>query len=379
MAELENNQAAAAKEKAAGEETEGAVPTGLVQIISDDQDRELSLVDGHERKQMFFRGIELKVHEGGEKFPGGTVEGLANAFGNVDFQNERVKPGAFRRTIKAFKATTGIPFMDNHRIFSGTDAVIGRVIELKEEKAGLFFKAMFSTVTEAQAVRTKVREGVLNSLSIGFNVIKDKVMPDGVRELLEIRLREISIVTFPANELATVSDVKRAIGRIEICEDMGREYDEVMAAKRWQDWCGKGQSMVMWGDEQWAKYMGGFAIADLNAVTREKAFRLPVIDIIGGEPRIILGAVKAAIAELGEGDKFLGTLLNKFPKQKSKPAEPASVSAPVREDKQVPVLASTMRPAIDALSAEVRRMKRARMLAELKTQVDRGRTLYGGE
>jgi HK97 family phage prohead protease len=53
-----------------------------------------------------------------------------------------------------------------------------------------------------------LKAGVLDSLSIYYDVIKDRKGPDDVRELLVVRSWEVSVVTFPADELATAATVK---------------------------------------------------------------------------------------------------------------------------------------------------------------------------
>jgi HK97 family phage prohead protease len=356
---------------------------GKMFIMEDDFDKQLTQAEGHPRKQMVVEGMHLKVIMGDKEFPGGTVEGFANAFNNVDFQGEVVKPGAFKRTIQAFKKSKkGLPFMDNHRIFGGTDSVIGRVFELREEKKGLFFKAFFSSSPAAQVVRTKIHEKVLDSLSIGFNIVKRKVRKDGVVELLELKLREVSVVVFPANELATVSDVKAAISRIGICEDLSREFDEALAAKRWAEYCGTGRSMVSWGDFEWTKYIGGFALVDMDAATREKSFRCPVVDVIDGEPCIVYAGVKAALEIVGESDKFLKGLLEKFPtpKEKSEPeaeegAEQAEVQSTINDNVTV---SKKTEEALRQLEVELIRAKRTRMMRELRVEFDAAREHFLG-
>ena len=168
--------------------------------------------DAMKTKSIRLTDVEMKVDSA---FPGGTIEGLAAHGGNVDQQGERIMPGAFRKTIETFRKSKRIlPLLDNHRVMDGTDAVIGRVIELEERKNGsLFFKAFFSGVEAAQAVRQKIKEKVLDSLSIGFHLKDKRTRADRVVELLEIQLREISVTPFPANQLATVTGVKSDDGK----------------------------------------------------------------------------------------------------------------------------------------------------------------------
>ena len=133
-----------------------------------------------------FRIEDLQTKDASDDHPGGTIEGLASTFGNPDLQGDVILPGAFAHSVKRFNAgKLRPPLMDNHRMFD-TAAAIGKIIELKETSKRLFFKAFFSTDATAQAIRTRVREKILDSLSIGFNIPKggDRVRKDGVREVL---------------------------------------------------------------------------------------------------------------------------------------------------------------------------------------------------
>ena len=54
-----------------------------------------------------------------------------------------------------------------------------------------------------------MREGLLDSMSIGFRTVDERFnSKKRVRELLEVKLMEISLVLFPAQEDALISSVK---------------------------------------------------------------------------------------------------------------------------------------------------------------------------
>jgi HK97 family phage prohead protease len=61
--------------------------------------------------------------------------------------------------------------------------------------------------SKAQEAYALMKRGVLKGLSIGFDVVRDTVA-NGIRHLHELKLYEVSVVTFPMNELAMVSNVK---------------------------------------------------------------------------------------------------------------------------------------------------------------------------
>ena len=80
-------------------------------------------------------------------------------------------------------------------------------------------------VEKARESFALMKRGVLKRLSIGYNTVKDLVQ-NGVRHLQELKLYEVSIVTFPMNELATVSSVKSE----DVIADQVRLFRETLRA-----------------------------------------------------------------------------------------------------------------------------------------------------
>jgi hypothetical protein len=140
---------------------------------------------------------------------GGFIEGYASVFGNTDQGRDIVEKGAFRKTLKERMPKGEVLLFDSHRIYDGTSAVIGKVVEAKEDDHGLWFKAQFSAVQLAQDIRTKVQEGILDALSFGFDVVKYSIDEnEKVRRLQELKLFEISVVPWGMNPKALIATVK---------------------------------------------------------------------------------------------------------------------------------------------------------------------------
>lgn len=141
---------------------------------------------------------------------GRTVEGYGAAFGNVDAYGDVIHKGAFTKTIS--ERGQKVKFLYQH----DTEMVLGRIVELREDDRGLFVKAIVSDTQLGRDVLALLKDGALDGLSIGYDVIKGGLdyteNKDGsvTRNLREIRLWEISLVTFPANEAATVVALKAA-------------------------------------------------------------------------------------------------------------------------------------------------------------------------
>src|SRR5436190_5181510 len=134
--------------------------------------------------------LELKSI-GAEGEEPGTFTGLASVYNNTDLHGEVVLPGAFTKTI-AERPVVKLLYQHD------TWTPIG-VGEISDSDAGLVIKARLALgVEKARETYELLKAGVLDSLSIGFDVIKDAV-EGKVRKISEIRLWEVSVVTFPAN------------------------------------------------------------------------------------------------------------------------------------------------------------------------------------
>jgi HK97 family phage prohead protease len=142
-----------------------------------------------------------------------VVEGYASVFGNVDLHGDVVKRGAFKKTIRERVPSGQVKFLDSH--VPDASHVIGTVVEAKEDERGLFIRARLSSAPSAQDLRVKMLEGHLDRMSIGYSTVKDSWQDgdDGqkVRLLEELKLFEVSVVPFPANEEAAISAVKEAL------------------------------------------------------------------------------------------------------------------------------------------------------------------------
>jgi len=140
----------------------------------------------------------------------GIVEGYGSVFGVRDNYDDVIAAGAFLASLKDHKAAGTMPAMLWQH---SSDEPIGIWTEMTEDAKGLRIKGSLCLDTEkGKEAYALLKMGALNGLSIGFvsvpgtSVYKD----DGVRVLNQIDLWEISLVTFPANEKARVTNVKSA-------------------------------------------------------------------------------------------------------------------------------------------------------------------------
>lgn len=158
--------------------------------------------------------IELKsVQEGKNLF----IEGYAAVFGNLDSYRDIIQLGAFAKTITGSNGKR-IRFCYQHDF----DKVIGKIVELREDTNGLYFKAKISNTTLGKDVAELVMDEALNEISIGYRTMLSEYNEvTDERKLMEVELYEISIVTRAANEEATIqsTEVKSEKKADELTDD----------------------------------------------------------------------------------------------------------------------------------------------------------------
>jgi HK97 family phage prohead protease len=165
----------------------------------------------------------VDVQLNGDEIEG--FDGYASTFWAVDTYHSAVAPGAFTETLKTRGAQ--IPILWQH----DPATPIGKPTSLKQDKIGLAFQAAISTDTQAGAnAMALVRFGVPLGMSFGFETLDHRAatdedpldfsqMPKGKKQnksidlITKAKLWEISLVTFPANEAASILAVRAELDR----------------------------------------------------------------------------------------------------------------------------------------------------------------------
>lgn len=139
----------------------------------------------------------------------GTVEGYGSVFGVRDNYDDVIAKGAFIQSLKDHKAAGTMPAMLWQH---DADKPIGIWTEMVEDEKGLRIKGQLAMETvKGKEAHALLKMGALNGLSIGFMSKEWAYDRDTeVRTLTAIDLWEVSLVTFPANEKARVTNVKSA-------------------------------------------------------------------------------------------------------------------------------------------------------------------------
>jgi HK97 family phage prohead protease len=143
---------------------------------------------------------------------GRTVVGIVVPFGQVAevsddgrrSYRETFVRGAFARTI----AERG----QRVRLFTNHDTTrlpLGRAMLLREDAAGLYGEFRVSETQAGDEALALLRDGALDSFSVGFRKIAQRMVRDVV-ERTEVGIREASLVSFPAYSEARVLAVRNA-------------------------------------------------------------------------------------------------------------------------------------------------------------------------
>ena len=144
--------------------------------------------------------------------------GYGAYFGNPDSYGDVIAKGAFKDALKEIKKTKIWPAMLlQHGGWSAEDMMpVGIWTDLVEDDQGLYVTGKLADTDrgrEAYALLKMQPRAAITGLSIGY-VAKEYVIgtkPEEPRRLLKkVDLWEISLVTFPANDLARVDEVKAA-------------------------------------------------------------------------------------------------------------------------------------------------------------------------
>ena len=146
--------------------------------------------------------FRIKAEDEDDKY--GYISGYASTFGNVDSVGDKVAKGAFAISI----ATKMPKMLWQHDRWQP----IGSWTDAKEDDYGLWVQGrILKTVPQGLTAFNLLKEEAISGLSIGYRVQDYEYDNDtGIYTLKQVNLLEVSIVTFPANELAEVANVKSA-------------------------------------------------------------------------------------------------------------------------------------------------------------------------
>lgn len=151
---------------------------------------------------------DFEIAMGDEEKQVGSIEGLASTYGNVDLGGDVVTKGAFTQTLMHKDGKVKMYFDHSYRVKD-----IAGIAYLEDSDKGLVLKGeMPLGVTDVKEGYEKIKfladRGERMGLSIGYDVVKSRMTQNGIRELKEIALHEVSITPFPMNTEAVIYSAK---------------------------------------------------------------------------------------------------------------------------------------------------------------------------
>ena len=127
-----------------------------------------------------------------------TVTGYFASFGNMDYDDDIIMPGAATKTIaeRGPMGSNEIFFLNQHNYAQPH----GKPMVLEAQERGIYFESKIAPTSYGRDAMILYAEGIVVQHSIGFSTIKsDYDQQTGMRMIKEIKLYEGSNVTLGAN------------------------------------------------------------------------------------------------------------------------------------------------------------------------------------
>ena len=118
---------------------------------------------------------------------------------------ERVLPGAFTDTLKGKPDVKALIDHDSSKILGRTTA---GTLKLEEDKKGLAVRISPADTTAGTDILKSIKRGDIDQMSFAFQTVTDRWHTEDeeeIRELVEVKLFEVSIVAFPAYQDTSVA------------------------------------------------------------------------------------------------------------------------------------------------------------------------------
>lgn len=159
--------------------------------------------DGHE-----LRSVVLPVERRAEGDGLGMVAGYAAVFGEWadvgGWFEETIARGAFTNTLRTADVRAYFDH-DRGRVLGRTSA---GTLRLKEDDRGLHAEIDLPDTSDGRDVSTLIERGDISGMSFGFRVLRqewDETTDPERRTILEVELREVSIVSEPAYDGTSIA------------------------------------------------------------------------------------------------------------------------------------------------------------------------------
>lgn len=150
------------------------------------------------------KNCEVKMTEGGR------FSGILSTYGNVDLVGDIVEAGAFDADVSVNGVKRPLLWQHDQHEPIGSFTIVSTADSLAIEGT------IDTDTTRGKDAYSLLSKGHINGLSIGYNAIDYEWDAQGIRHLRAVQLLEGSLVTMPANPLAT------AQAKAVTVEELGR-------------------------------------------------------------------------------------------------------------------------------------------------------------
>jgi len=130
--------------------------------------RKLNQIDNKKSMIYNYKSFEANVKDVDSKK--GEVSGYFSAFGMVDSDGDIMMPGAFKRSIQDWgpEAKGRVKHLLNH----DPSQPLGKILELKEDGYGLFYRSQVGSHRLGQDFIKMVESDLIGEHSIGFRILR---------------------------------------------------------------------------------------------------------------------------------------------------------------------------------------------------------------
>jgi len=147
----------------------------------------------------------------------GSFTAYGNVFNVVDEADDITMKGAFLNSIKQHKDNNTMPrLLEQH---GHRSMPIGIITDIFEDTKGLKFSGELNLETQAgREAYALLKQGAIDTFSIGYITLQSEQQNHNgqmVRALLEVDLKEISLVTFACNPESRIESIKSALSKHE--------------------------------------------------------------------------------------------------------------------------------------------------------------------
>jgi HK97 family phage prohead protease len=158
-----------------------------------------------ERKGQLYPTIDVRATDEGK------VTALVSVWDNVDFQGDRVRRGAFAKSLADWrKSGDPIPVVVDHDWSIGGHVGYVDPRNVEEVDEGLLARDIQFDLDDPKAARVfkLIKQRRIKEWSFAYNTIRQKKLDDGSNELLELEILEISSTLKGANPLTQTLSAK---------------------------------------------------------------------------------------------------------------------------------------------------------------------------